>query len=177
MGTSTLSVTGVEPDGSLELSVKTSAITTGSLNTLSCQNDPTTVTLSTEIPASLPSTAPATPEAGNTDYRGLQTQPAVLTGPLDSSTSTLVGNDFSVPAFLVNKPTPNCTITLTTLLNTYAGGWGLGYGGGNGFGQGLYYQEGGKGATVVQPGWGQFSATTTVVTLGLHVGPPPGFNF
>jgi hypothetical protein len=177
VGTTTLSVTGVEPDGSLELSVTTSAVTNASLYTLACRNDATTVSLSTQTPTSLPSTAPVAPTAGNTDYRGLQTTPKVLTGPLDSSTSTLVGNNFSVPAFLVKQPTSNCTITLTTLLNTYAGGWGLGYGGGNGAGEGLYYQDGGKGAIVTPPGWGQFSATTTVVTLGLTVGPPPGFNF
>jgi hypothetical protein len=177
VGNSTLSVTGVEPDGSLELSVKTSAVTNASLNTLACQNKATTVTLSTQVPTGLPPSAPVTPTAGNTDYRGLRTTPAVLTGPLDRSTSTLVGNDFSVPAFLVNQPTANCTITLTTLLNTYAGGWGLGYGGGNGFGQGLYYQDGGDGAIVAPPGWGQFSATTTVVSLGLPTGPPPDFNF
>jgi hypothetical protein len=180
VGTTNLTVTGVEPDGALELSVTTSAVTKVTLNTLSCENDPTTVTLSTQVPSTLPSTAPMTPKAGNTDYRGLQTTPAQLTGPLDSSTSTMVGNDFGgkgIPAFLVNQPTSACTITLTTLLNTYAGGWGLGYGGGNGYGEGLYYQDGGKGAIVTPPGWGQFSATTTVVTLGLPVGPPPGFNF
>ena len=176
-GPTNLTVTGVAPNGALEISVTTSAITTASLNTFSCQNKATKVTLSTQEPTSLPATAPVTPQAGNKDYRGLQTTPAELTGPLDSSSSTVVGNNFSIPAFLVNQPTSACTTTLTTLLNTYAGGWGLKYGGGNGFGQGLYYQEGGTSATVAQPGWGQFSATTTVITLGLPTGPPPGFNF
>jgi hypothetical protein len=173
----TLTVTGVAPNGSLEISVTTSAITTATLNTFSCQNKPTTVTLSTQEPTSLPKTAPVAPTAGNKDYRGLQTTPQELTGPLDSSTSTVVGNNFQIPAFLLNQPTSACTSTLTTLLNTYAGGWGLKYGGGNGFGEGLYYQNGGTNPIVSQPGWAQFSGKTTVITLGLHVGPPPNFNF
>lgn len=176
-GNSNLTVTGVEPDGALEISVTTAATTTATLNTLSCTNAATQISLSTQTPSSLPPTAPVAPTPGNKDYRGLQTTPVALNGPLASATSTLVGNDFAVKAFLVNEPSSACTITLTTLLNTYAGGWGLGYGGGNGYGQGLYYQDGGTSSIVAQPGWAQFSATTTVAKLGLPVGPPSNFNF
>jgi hypothetical protein len=58
-------------------------------------------------------------------------------------------------------------------LNTYAGGWGRTYAD---QGEGLYYQNGGKGLIVAEPGWAQFTATTTVVTLGLPVGPPANFH-
>jgi len=37
--------------------------------------------------------------------------------------------------------------------------------------------DGGDNTDAAEPGWAQFSATTTVVTLGLPVGPPAGFNF
>jgi hypothetical protein len=59
-------------------------------------------------------------------------------------------------------------------LNTYAGGWNSSFKDQN---QGLYYVQGGTNPNVVQPGWAQFTATTTVVTFGLPVGPPSGFHF
>jgi hypothetical protein len=178
----TLTVTGVAPNGSLELSVKTSAVTTASLLAFTCTNDATTIQLSTQVPSSLPATAPPPPNPDNadgdpnTDYRGLQFTPTDLTGPLSKASTTMVGNDFSIPAFITGS-TPACSSTLTDLLNTYAGGWGLAFGGGNGEGEGLYYQDGGTAADVVNPGWGQFTVTTTVVTLDLPTGPPSNFNF
>jgi hypothetical protein len=176
-GPTTLTVTGVAPDGALELSVTTSAVTTANLLVSTCQNLATTVTLSTQVPTSLPPTAPVTPNPPNTDYRGDQTTPTDLTGPLSSGSTTMVGNDFAIPAFIPGQPTSACSGTVTDLLNTYAGGWGLGFGGGNGQGEGLYYQDGGTSPTVAYPGWAQFSVTTTVVSLDLPTGPPPNFDF
>jgi len=177
-GNTSLSVTGVEPDGALDLQVTTSAVTTVELlpsatTTFTCQNAPTSVPLSTVTPNSLPSTAPPPPTPPNSDYRGLQTSPEPLTGPLSSSTSTVASNDFAVPAFFPGPSGSPCTPTLTDLVNTYTGGWNSIFAD-QGIGQ--YYVNGGDNPIVAEPGWAQFSATTTVVDFGLPVGPPAGFN-
>ena len=173
-------MTGVEPDGALDLSVTTSAVTTVSevppppaTPAYTCQDNPT-VTLSTVSPSSLPVTAPGPPDPPNTDDRSLQTPPAPLTGPLAASTSTVASNNFAVPAFIPSPGGPPASPTVADALNTYAGGWTGSF---KQQGTGRYYIQGGKNPVAAEPGWAQFTATTTVVTLGLPVGPPAGFNF
>jgi hypothetical protein len=179
-GTTTLTVTGVEPNGALDLSVATAAVTTvsevpppPSTTTFTCQAAPTAVTLSTQV-GPLPATAPPPPVAPNTDDRSLQTPPAPVTGPLDSGSSTVASNDFSIPAFVPSASGGPCSPFLATSLNTYAGGWDSLF---KDQGTGLYYVDGGTNPIAAPPGWAQFTATTTVVSLGLPVGPPPGFSF
>jgi hypothetical protein len=179
-GDTSLSVSGVEPDGSLDLQVSTSAVTTvtevppAPSPTFTCVGAPTNVTLSTVSPAGLPATAPGPPNPPNTDLRGLQTAPQALNGPLSSSTSTVASNNFSIPAFFPDESGAPCSAFLATSLNTYAGGWNSSFKDQN---KGLYYVQGGTNPIVVQPGWAQFTASTTVVTFGLPVGPPAGFHF
>jgi hypothetical protein len=179
-GTTTLTVTGVEPDGALDLSVSTAAVTTvsevpppPSTITFTCQDAPTTVTLSTQA-TPLPATAPGPPVPPNTDDRSLQTLPTPVTGPLASGTSTVASNDFAIPAFFPSAGGGPCSVFLATSLNTYTGGWDAHF---KDQGTGRYYIDGGNNPIVAEPGWAQFTATTTVVSLGLPVGPPPGFSF
>ena len=180
-GTTSLSVSGVQPDGALDATVTTGAVTTvsevpppPSTSTFTCQALPTSVTLSTTA-GGLPATAPPPPTPPETDYRSPQTPPLPITGPLVGSTSTVASNDFSVPAFFPNTagPTP-CSAFLADSLNTYAGGWDALF---KDQDVGLYYINGGTSPTVAEPGWAQFSATTTVVSVGLPTGPPSGFSF
>lgn len=176
-GTTSLSVTDVEPDGALDAKVTTSAVTTVSefpspSTSFTCQTAPATVTLSTQA-TGLPATAPPAPTPPNTDYRSLQTPPLPLTGPLDSSVSTVASNDFAIPAFFPSPSGSPCSEFLADSLNTYSGGWNAVY---KDQGEGLYYIDGGTNPIAAEPGWAQFTATTTVVTLGLPTGPPPGFN-
>ncbi len=180
VGTTSLAVTGVQPDGALELSVSTAAVTTvgefpppPSTVSFTCRDDPTALTLSTQA-AGLPATAPEPPTPPNTDDRALQTPAQPLTGPLASATSTVASNDFSVPAFFPNASGSPCSLFLAVSLNTYAGGWDSKFADQS---QGRYYIDGGNNPIVAEPGWAQFTATTTVVTLGLPTGPPPGFSF
>jgi hypothetical protein len=173
VGDSTLTVTGVEPDGALELSVTTSAQTTVSLTegtaTQTCVNAPTAVTLSTEVPTSLPAGAPVPPTAGNPDLRSLQLAPLPLTGPLASASSTGSSNDFSVPAFAY-PPSKACPAEgISGLLNTPLGGWNV-------KGNTIYYGHP-HSATAGRPGWVQFTVTTTVFALELPVGPPLNFRW
>ena len=104
-GTTSLTVSGVQPDGALDATVTTGAVTTvgevpppPSTSTFTCQAPPASVTLSTKA-GGLPATAPPPPTPPETDYRSLQTPPLPITGPLVGSTSTVASNDFSVPAF------------------------------------------------------------------------------
>ena len=180
-GESSLTVTGVEPDGALDLQVTTSAVTTveefpppPSTATYACQDDPITITVSTVAPAGLPTTAPTAPNPPNTDYRSLQTAPQPLTGPLATASSTVGSNDFSIQAFFPSKSGSPCSPFVADSLNTYAGGWNSIF---QDQDEGRYYVEGGTDPIVAEPGWAQFSATTTVVTFGLPVGPPAGFHF
>ena len=176
-GTTTLSVSGVEPDGALDLSVKTAAVTTvsevpppPSTTTFTCTTAPATVTLSTQT-TPLPATAPGPPVAPNTDERSLRSPPAPVTGPLTSATSKVASNDFGIPAFFPSASGSPCSIFLAYSLNTYAGGWNSVF---NQQDTGNYYLNGGTNPIAAQPGWAQFTANTTVVSLGLPVGPPPG---
>jgi hypothetical protein len=179
-GDTKLQVTGVESDGALDLQVTTSATTTVSevppppaTVVFTCEDNPT-VTLSTVAPTSLPPTAPGPPNPPNTDDRSLQTTPEPLTGPLASASSTVASDDFAVPAFIPSPGGSPCSPTVADALNTYAGGWNGNY---KQQSTGRYYLEGGNNPDAAEPGWAQFTATTTVVTLGLPVGPPAGFNF
>ncbi|HEY7948511.1 MAG TPA: hypothetical protein VID75_12610 [Acidimicrobiales bacterium] len=178
-GDASLSVTGVESTGALDLQVTTAAVTTvtevppAPSPTFTCQGSPTTISLSTVTPSELPPTAPGPPNPPNTDLRTLQSAPQPLTGPLAASTSTLAGNDFAIPAFVPSASGAPCSTFLATSLNTYAGGWNSIF---KDQAEGLYYLNGGNSPVVAPPGWAQFSATTTVVSLGLPVGPPAGFQ-
>jgi hypothetical protein len=189
-GDTSLTVTGVEPDGALDLQVTTAAVTTAtetppeSSTSLVCSDAATVLSVSTTAPAKLPPTAPPTPNpvtkghpsTDNTDDRSLQTPPEPLTGPLASASSTLAGNDFAIPAFVPSTSSGGPCYdagAVPELLNTYAGGWGVTFADQT---TGLYYRKGGGGPIVAQPGWAQFSATTTVVKLGLPVGPPANFH-
>jgi hypothetical protein len=181
-GDTSLTVTGVEPDGALDLQVTTAAVTTAtefppppSKGAYACSNAVTTITLSTKAPTALPVTAPGPPTPPNRDDRSVQTAPEPLTGPLATASSTLVGNDFKLPAFIPTKRTGDCfnAGAVPILLNTYAGGWGPTFADQD---EGRYYLLGGRNPDVAEPGWAQFTATTTVVTLGLPIGPPPNFH-
>ncbi len=179
-GDTSLSVSGVESDGALDLQVTTSAVTTVTevppppSPTFTCQDNPTVVTLSTVPPSGLPASAPVPPNPPNTDDRSLQTAPQPLTGPLSASTSTVASNNFAIPAFFPSTGGSPCSLFLATSLNTYAGGWNSIF---RDQDQGLYYVNGGNNSAAAEQGWAQFTATTTVVTFGLPVGPPAGFNF
>ncbi len=170
-GNTVLTVTGVESDGALDLSVKTATFATVSIvsgATQTCQQDePTSLTVSTLAPTSLPTGAPIAPKPGNPDYRSLQVSPLPLTGPIATASSTAGSNNFAIPAWGV-PPTPSCPDPgLQESLNDPAGGY-------NTKNVGLYQDQT---TPAGLPGWSQFSVTTTVVTLGFPVGPPPGFNF
>ena len=179
-GTTTLTVSGVQPDGALDATVATGAVTTvdevpppPSTSTFTCQAAPTTVSLSTKA-GGLPASAPPPPTPPETDLRSLQTPPLPITGPLTGSTSTVASNNFSVPAFFPSAGGTPCTSFLADSLNTYAGGWNSIF---KDQGIGLYYVNGGTNPTAAEPGWAQFTATTTVVRVDLPTGPPPGFSF
>ena len=86
----------------------------------------------------------------------------------------MASNDFSVPAFVPSASGTPCTAFLADSLNTYAGGWDSLF---RDQGLGLYYVDGGTNPTAAEPGWAQFTATTTVVSVGLPTGPPAGFSF
>ncbi|MGH9016129.1 MAG: hypothetical protein ACRDY1_00130, partial [Acidimicrobiales bacterium] len=179
-GNTTVTVLGVESNGGLDLQVTTAASATVNEYTSSgppvatCTDDPVSVTLSTVAPTGLPATAPPAPDPPNTDERGPQVAPQPLSGPLASGTSTVVSNNFAIPAFVPSPGGAPCTPPVAELLNTYAGGFDASF---KDQTEGLYYLDGGTDPIAAQPGWGQFSATTTVVGLGLPVGPPAGFNF
>ncbi len=175
-GNSSLTVTGVDPNGEIEVSVTTSAVTTVQLATvqppLSCQNTKTQIILRTAV-TSLPAGAPVTPTPPNPDLRGLQTPPVPLHGPLASGSATLGSNIFSVPAFPV-APTPSQpTCTFSSTVNDQLGGYSTAAPPANS----IFESESPPPANAGMPGWTQFSATTSVVTLGFPVGPPPGFSF
>jgi hypothetical protein len=172
-------VSGVESNGALDLQVATSAVTTVSeippppnTSTYTCQTAPASVTLATQ-PGPLPSTAPEPPTPPNTDDRGLQTALQPVTGPLATASSTVGSNDFAIPAFFPSVSGTPCSLFLADSLNTYAGGWNDIF---KDQGEGMYYVNGGTNPIAAQPGWAQFTATTTVVSLGLPEGPPPGFS-
>jgi hypothetical protein len=175
-GDTKLTVTGVEPDGALEIAVTTSAVTTVKILDSSpvpiCQNAPTTLTLSTQSPSGLPSGAPIAPRPGNPDLRPLQTAPAPLTGPLAKSSSTVASDDITVPAF---PATTACTFSQT--LDAPLGGWNNLPSQDADAVNNNYYDKTPLPANAGLPGWVQFSAITTVVTLGFPIGPPPNFNF
>jgi hypothetical protein len=180
-GTTTLTVSGVQPDGALDATVSTAAVTTvsevpppPSTSTFTCQALPASVVLSTTA-GGLPATAPPPPTPPETDYRSLQTPPLPISGPLVGSTSTVASNDFSVPAFFPNTTGASpCSPFLADSLNTYAGGWDSVF---QDQDLGLYYINGGTNPTVAGRGGALFSPTTTVVSVGLPTGPPSGFSF
>ncbi|MFZ0665501.1 MAG: hypothetical protein WAM97_07075 [Acidimicrobiales bacterium] len=167
-GKTTLTVSGVESNGSLDLSVQTAAFANVVLSTQSCsQVRPTKLNLSTIAPTSLPPGAPIAPTAGNPDDRLLQVPLASLSGPLASASSTLGTDDFQIPAWGV-PPTASCPDPgIQESLNEPAGGYDT-------HDNPLYVDQS---AIAGQYGWSQFFATTTVATLGFQIGPPPNFSF
>lgn len=175
VGTSTLTVTGVQPDGALMLSVTTRAVTALNITiphvSESCQDAPTTITLSTQEPASLPPGAPIKPNRGDPDLRGLQTPPVPLTGPLASASSIVASNDFFVPAFSQTA----CPL-LAAVFDGPLGGWNKLSPQQPASVNNNYFDKTPPPADAGTPGWVQFSATTTVSSLGIPVGPPAGFS-
>ena len=92
---------------------------------------------------------------------------APLTGPLATASSTAGSDDFAIPAWGV-PPTASCPDPgIQNSLDDPAGGYDT-------KNVGLYQDQT---TPAGRPGWSQFAVTTTVVTLGFPVGPPPGFNF
>ena len=175
VGNTGLTVDGVNADGSLRLSVTTSAVTHMSLRfgtgpKFTCQNNVTTVTLTSQ-PATLPATGPIKPAPGNPDLRGLRVGPQPLVGPLGIATTRLATNDFSVPAFSVTA----CP-QLAPVFDSPLAGWNalpsqdLPQQNNN------YFDKSTPPAIAGNPGWVQFVATTTISDLGLPIGPPSGFN-
>jgi hypothetical protein len=173
-GNTTLSVAGVNGNGSLRLSVTTSAITTVSVKvgalSESCTNGVSTVTLGSELEG-VPSGGPITPSRGNPDLRGLQIHPTSLDGPLGSATTTLGSNDFHVPAFSVS----NCPF-LAPIFDAPLGGWNTLSPSDSPQQNNNYFDQPNPPAIAGNPGWVQFSATTTISSFGLPVGPPSGFS-
>ena len=143
--------------------------------TFTCQDAPTDITLSTVSPTSLPATAPWPPNPPNTDERPLQTAPQALTGSLVQRhghrgkqrlrhTGVLRQARLAAPVPTAgDQPEHLCRGMQLASSRTRT--------------RAMYYLEGGTSPTVAEPGWAQFTATTTVVTLGLPVGPPAGFSF
>jgi hypothetical protein len=175
VGNSQLTVASVESDGAIDLQVSTAASTTLSISlpgaSETCSDSPSVITLSTIAPATLPQGAPIKPVPGAPDLRGLQVPPAPLTGPLATASSTVGGNDFSVPAFSQTK----CPL-LATVFNGPLAGWNTKSPADPASENNNYYDKNPLPADAGTPGWVQFSATTTVSNLDLPVGPPSGFS-
>jgi hypothetical protein len=173
-GNSVLTVTGVNGNGALRLSVTTAATTTVNLTVGStsetCTNGVTTVTLVSQRNG-IPAGGPIAPNRGNPDVRGLRIPPEPLEGPLGSSSTTLGSNDFYVPAFSV----PNCPL-ISAIYDAPLGGWNTLSSADPPQQNNNYFDQPNPPAIAGHPGWVQFSATTTISTLGLPVGPPSGFT-
>ncbi|MGH9172590.1 MAG: hypothetical protein ACRD0Z_17275 [Acidimicrobiales bacterium] len=175
-GGSSLTVTGVQPDGALDLSVTTGAQAGLSISFPggsgeSCQNAKTTITLSTQLPSKLPAGAPVPPVSGNPDLRSLRNLPRPLTGPLATASSIVASNDFSVPAFS-EKTCP----LLAAVFDAPLAGWNAKSSSDSASENNNYFDKSRPPADAGTPGWVQFSATTTVSALDLPVGPPTGFT-
>ncbi|HEV2361359.1 MAG TPA: hypothetical protein VGS21_06640, partial [Acidimicrobiales bacterium] len=175
VGNTVLTVTGVEPNGQLDLSVSTSAVTTLSVqlpgNSETCSDTPTNIVLSTVHPTSRPKGSPIKPLAPNPDLRGPQTQPLALNGPLGTASATVFSNNFSVAAFSASA----CPL-LSTVFNAPLAGWNAKPSQDPATVNNNYQDKKVPPAIAGNPGWVQFSATTTVSSFGLLVGPPPGFS-
>ena len=165
VGSAELSVTGVQPNGSLDVSGSAAgAITlvdhTGTNQTCT-QFAPTTLNISTEV----------TPEP-KSGPPGVGLIPAFtpkpVVGPLRRAAGTVAGNDFAVTAFDQTKG--HCL--LATLLNAELAGT-------NSQGVLQYPNPCLPHCPVVAapPGWTQFMAKVRITQLGLPVGVPPGFSF
>jgi hypothetical protein len=175
-GDSSLTVTGVQPDGALDLSVTTAARAGLSISLPggggeSCENAKTTITLSTEIPGNLPPGAPAAPLPGNPDVRSLRHLPRPLSGPLATASSIVASNDFGVPAFSQTA----CPL-LAAVFDAPLAGWNAKSSSDPASENNNYFDKNPPPADAGTPGWVQFSATTTVSALDLPVGPPAGFS-
>ncbi len=174
VGNTTLTVMGVDQNGALNLSVTTSAKANLSITlpttSETCSDDPTSITLSTQVPSGLPAGAPIPPKPPNPDLRGLQTLPAPLTGPLGTATSTVASNDFYVPAF-----SPTACPLLAAVFDAPLAGWNAKSSSDPASQNNNYYDKNPLPADAGTPGWVQFTSTTTVSSLGIPVGPPTGF--
>jgi hypothetical protein len=174
-GDSQLTVTGVEPDGALMLSVTTSASTTLNITlpttSETCSSGQTSITLSSQRPSSLPAGSPITPTPGNPDFRSIRAHPLPLTGPLGTATTTLASNDFYVPAF-----SPAACPLLAEVFDSPLAGWNTLPPKDPATETNNYFDKSPLPADAGVPGWDQFSATTTISDLGLPVGPPSGFT-
>lgn len=175
VGTTTLTVTGVQPNGALDLRVSTSAITHVSITlpgvSESCSDNVTSVTLTTQS-GRVPKGGPIPPKSGNPDLRGLQTPPTPLTGPLATASSIVASNDFSVPAFSQTA----CPL-LAAVFDAPLGGWNAKSSSDAASENNNYFDQTPPPADAGTPGWVQFTAATTVSSLGFPIGPPSGFHF
>ncbi|MBO0727891.1 MAG: hypothetical protein J2P57_01445 [Acidimicrobiaceae bacterium] len=161
VGTPSLKVTAVGPRGALAIAGSAAAMTSvvaGPPFNQTCRSEAPTMlpNLATSLAPMPPGGQPVIP-------------PSPLTGPLSHASATLGSDNFSVPAFdpascllanglfnqglagLNKRGTPNWTCIAPTARQCPA--------------------------VAAKPGWVQFSANTTLVSLGLPKGPPPGFNF
>jgi hypothetical protein len=174
IGDSVLTVAGVASDGALELTVRTSAITTVGIHlptvSESCPNDVTTMTLSSQQRTLSPD-GPIAPNPGNPDDRGMQTSLTPVVGPLGSATTSLGSNDFTVPAF----STVNCPI-VASVFDGPLGGWNTLSSSAPATENNNYFDKTPLPAIAGLLGWVQFSATTTISDIGLPVGPPSSFS-
>lgn len=163
VGRARLSVAGVEPNGSLDLSGSASgAITLAYHTTLvhqTCtQYAPNTINLSTQVAPEPPSGPPGV---------GLipAFTPKAVAGPLAHAAGIVASNDFAVIAF---DPTRG-DCQLAALLNAEIAGT-------NARGQ-LNSPSPCCPIVASPPGWTQFSAKVRITYVGLPVGEPPGFGF
>jgi hypothetical protein len=173
-GTANLDVTGVAADGSLEAQGSASSVTTiyeyisqsPSIIYSATQLQPTTVSISSQ-PQPFPSTGPTPPASGNPDLRGLEFPPHGVQGPLEGGTTVVASNNFQIPAF--TSPAGSADIAL--VFNPSIGGWDA-----NGSLRYVCFVPPCP-AIAGEPGWNQFSASTTVVQVGVSQAVPQGFTW
>jgi hypothetical protein len=164
----TLSVAGVAPDGSIEVSGSACSKTTinefltPTFSLVASQSQPTVVTVSSQA-GPQPASGPTPPTPGNKDYRPLQFPLHGLQGPLQSAGGAIGSNAFAIPAFS-GPPSPTINAAV---------------GGSNSQGIANYQctPPGPCPPIAGEPGWNQFVASASVVQVGLPTGVPPGFVF
>ena len=173
-GDSSLTVTGVEPNGELQLSVTTSAVTTVRLATvqppLSCQNAATKIVLSTEVTSFRPPGHRSPPRPVIQTCEGFRPRRNCYTALWHRALRPCGSNDFKVPAFpaaSAHPSQPTCTFSAT--VNDQLGGYSTAA---TPPANSIFESESPPPADAGMPGWNQFSATTTVATLGFPSAPP-----
>jgi hypothetical protein len=178
-GPTTLTVSGIEPDGSLDLSGSTSAVTKVDFYDEACgttppptptqtciQFAPTTITFTTKVTPP-PSTAPPgvayplVPQA----LQGELPPPSGTPPPPTTASATPVGNNFAVPAFIDTRDGVPGGCFLAAEFNGPLSGF-------NNDGPGetaIYPSTFGAGAqpqVAAAAGWVDFASPTQIVSLG-----------